>query len=317
MYSYYFLRIFKGGAKILEFSRTIFVEEQQADIVLTCPTAGTLPVEKSWTFSGQPLDVFPHLNYRWEKDGALHLLDVDRNSEGDYGCTARNQHGRDSVVFTLNLLRPPEMPQLSVTPTSTSSIRLWWSKPSGSSSKLPVLEYAVLFRPAYTGTAIQEKIVDGNEDGTVLDGLLCGTQYELQVQARNQIGPGLKSPILRAMTRGSGPTLPEVSSLFGFSAGLPATLFLHLDHWPTGGCRISSLQVEKRGPLSLIGSDPSGWNALASNLNPDEQPMLKMSDFIHDETYQLKLTAASDAGIQTVSYSIRRTRRKGINISTG
>ena len=37
--------------------------------------------------------------------------------------------------------------------------------------------------------------------------------------------------------------------------------------------------------------------------------MLKMSDFIHDETYQLKLTAASDAGIQTVSYSIRRTAR--------
>ena len=289
----------------------MFIEEQQAEIVLTCPAVGTLPIEKSWTFSGQPLEVYPHLNYRWDKDGALHLLDMDRNSEGEYGCTARNQHGRDTVVFTIHLLRAPEGPQLSVTPTSTSSIRLWWSKPSGNGgSKLPVLEYIVLYRPAYSGTAIQEKAVDGNEDGTVLDGLLCGTQYELQVQARNQIGTGLKSPILRAMTRGSGPTLPEVSTLFGFSAGLPATLFVHLDHWPTGGCRISSLQVEKRGPLSLMASDQSaGWNALASNLNPDEQPMLKMSDFIHDETYQLKLTAASDAGIQTVSYSIRRTAR--------
>lgn len=304
---------FEGGAKILEFSRTIFMKEEHSEVILTCPAAGNLPIEKSWTFGGQSLTAYPHLNYRWGKDGALHLLEVDKNSEGEYSCTARNQHGRDAVVYTLHLLRTPEMPQLSVTPTSTSSIRLWWNKPSSANSgRLPVQDYTVFYRPAYSGTAVQEKIVDGSVDGTILDGLLCGTQYELQVQARNYIGTGPKSPILRAMTRGSGPTLPELSDLFGFSAGMPATLFLHLDHWPTGGCRISSIQVEKRGPISLTGSDASGWNALASNLNPDEQPILKINDFIYDEMYHLRLTAASDAGIQTVTYNMRRiSRRKG------
>lgn len=307
----------------MEFSRTIWIDEQQRaeNVILSCPATGTNPVEKSWTFAGQPLSSNPHLNYRWDKDGALQLLEVDRHVEGDYACTARNQHGRDAVVFTVHLLRPPEIPQLSVTPTSTSSIRLWWNKPSSSGSKLStllaVLEYVVSYRPALVGSAVQEKSVDGNEDGTILDGLLCGTQYELQVQARNQIGLGQKSPLLRAMTRGSGPaSWPESSSLFGFSAAMPATLFIHLDHWPTGGCRISSFQVEKRGPVQSGQMDHSSgnWNTLASNLNPDEQPMLKVSDFVDDETYQLRLTATSDSGIHSVSYNVRRiSGRKGLN----
>lgn len=311
----------------MEFSRTIWIDEQQRaeNIVLPCPATGTSPLEKTWTFGGQSLNSNPHLNYRWDKDGALQLLDVDRHSEGDYACTVRNQHGRDAVVFTVHLLRPPDIPQLSVTPTSTSSIRLWWNKPSssGTSSKfgtlLAVLEYVVSYRPALSGLAVQEKLVDGNEDGTILDGLLCGTQYELQVQARNQIGLGQKSPMLRAMTRGSGPeNWPELSSLFGFSSAMPVTLFLHLDHWPTGGCRISSFLIEKRGPVVSDHAELSSgnWNTLASNLNPDEQPMLKVSDFIEDETYQLKLTATSDSVIHTVSYNIRRiSGRKGIPIS--
>jgi len=160
-------------------------------------------------------------------------------------------------------------------------------------------------------------MVDGSEDGTILEELLCGTQYELQIQARNQIGPGPKSPILRAMTRGAGPTVPsDLGDLIGFTSSLPGTVFLHLDRWPTAGCRITYLQIEKRGPMSLISMDGEGsWNALASNVNADQQPMLKISDFLLDEVYQLRLTASSDAGIQTVSYSIRRINRKNGKIA--
>lgn len=38
--------------------------------------------------------------------------------------------------------------------------------------------------------------------------------------------------------------------------------------------------------------------------------MLKLNDFIADESYQLRLTAASDATIQTVSFTLRRTSLK-------
>ncbi|EFX66696.1 hypothetical protein DAPPUDRAFT_262741 [Daphnia pulex] len=118
------------------------------------------------------------------------------------------------------------------------------------------------------------------------------------------------------MTRGSGPAnWPESSSLFGFSAAMPATLFLHLDHWPTGGCRINSFQVEKEGPVlssPLADHSHGSWNTLASNLNPDEQPMLKVSDFLEDETNHLKLTASSDSGVHHASYAVRRMSGKKV-----
>lgn len=303
---------------MLEFSRNVFVTENQTsdEVVLRCPAGGSLPIERTWSFAGLPLEAS-----RWDsKEGSLV---VDKRAEGEYSCTVRNAHGRDSVVYSLHLLRTPEAPQLSVTPTSTSSIRLTWVKPyhhHPTSSRMAILDYVVFYKPAQqasAGTDPLEKVVDGSEEGTVLDGLLCGTQYELQIQARNSIGWGPKSPVLRAMTRGAGPSpMPAAESddqLIGFSASLPGTVFLHLDHWPTGGCRITYLQIEKRGPLvhgSSSEPDDGSWNALASNLNPDEQPMLKISDFLLDGVYQVRLTAASDSGVQSVSYTVRRTSRK-------
>jgi hypothetical protein len=63
-------------------------------------------------------------------------------------------------------------------------------------------------------------------------------------------------------------------------------------------------------PTSASAESVLGWNALASSLKPDEQPMLKLNDFTINESYQLRLTAASDATIQTVSFTIRRMNQK-------
>ena len=169
-------------------------------------------------------------------------------------------------------------------------------------NKLPVVEFVIFYRQ-YSGI-IQEKVVDGNEDGTVLEDLLCGTQYEVQIHARNQVGTGARSGILRAMTRGSGPIQPQVDALTSFVSSSPSTLILHLDHWFSGGCPINYIRVEKKGP-----ADPA-WSVLSNNINPDEQPMFKLHDFIPDEVYHLKLTASSDAGSQTALYSVQRLSRE-------
>ena len=257
-------------------------------------------------------------------------MDESIGGEGDFICTASNPSGRDSITYSVRALRVPQAPQhLSVAPVSTSSIRLTWSKPTSSSSRmtlLPILEFVVSYRPAFSsqqpppppmgGGTWQEQIVDGSEDGVVIDQLFCGAQYEMRVRARNQIGEGSESVVVRALTRGSGPViLPDASSLFGFTAALPDTLFIHLDRWPTGGCPVGQVLVEKRGPISsssnsLTSESVFGWNALASSVNPDDEPMLKLNDFIADESYQLRLTAASDATIQTVSFTLRRTSLK-------
>ena len=236
-------------------------------------------------------------------------MDESIGGEGDFICTASNPSGRDSITYSVRALRVPQAPQhLSVAPVSTSSIRLTWSKPTSSSSRMTLLPMG--------GGTWQEQIVDGSEDGVVIDQLFCGAQYEMRVRARNQIGEGSESVVVRALTRGSGPViLPDASSLFGFTAALPDTLFIHLDRWPTGGCPVGQVLVEKRGPISsssnsLTSESVFGWNALASSVNPDDEPMLKLNDFIADESYQLRLTAASDATIQTVSFTLRRTSLK-------
>lgn len=182
-------------------------------------------------------------------------LDADESigGEGDFVCTASNAFGRDSVTYTVRALRVPQAPQhLSVAPISTASIRLTWkdNKPTPATSSrtalLPVLEFIVSYRPVFAFTSTSqmgasgmwhEQVVDGNEDGVVVDQLFCGAQYEMRVRARNQVGEGPESVVVRALTRGTGPvTLPDASLLFGFTTGLPDTLFVHLDRWPTGGC---------------------------------------------------------------------------------
>lgn len=52
-------------------------------------------------------------------------MDVD--SEGEYACTARNAFGLDAIVYSVQLLRVPEAPLVSVVATTTSSISLSWN----------------------------------------------------------------------------------------------------------------------------------------------------------------------------------------------
>ena len=119
------------------------------------------------------------------------------------------------------------------------------------------------------------------------------------------------------MTRGSGPLTPDTDRLFSSVQSVPSSLIFHSDHWPSGGCRINYIQIEKRGPL-LIGhnADQPGpiWKVLAASLNPDEQPMYKIHDFMADDVHQLKLTAYSDAGTLAAFYDVQRLAQKNGNL---
>ena len=118
------------------------------------------------------------------------------------------------------------------------------------------------------------------------------------------MGTGSRSAILRAMTRGSGPLAPQTDALTSSVASDPSTLILHLDHWFSAGCPIHYVRIEKKGPLD------AAWSVLTSSVDPDDQPMFKLHDFAPDDVYHLKLTASTDAGSQTVLYTVQRLSRK-------
>ena len=106
------------------------------------------------------------------------------------------------------------------------------------------------------------------------------------------------------MTRGSGPLAPQTDALTSSVASDPSTLILHLDHWFSAGCPIHYVRIEKKGPLD------AAWSVLTSSVDPDDQPMFKLHDFAPDDVYHLKLTASTDAGSQTVLYTVQRLSRK-------
>ena len=161
-------------------------------------------------------------------------LDVDSHYEGEYACSVQNEYGRDSISYSLNILQVPEAPNLSVTSTTTSSITLSWSKVA---NKLAVLEFIVIFRKVSDNS--QQRIVDGNRDGTIIDNLLCGTQYELQIQAKNQIGTGPLSSVIRAMTRGSG---KKISSIHFIQ--IIRCCFIFVNYANIHACRSASSQCQ-------------------------------------------------------------------------
>lgn len=60
-------------------------------------------------------------------------------------------------------------------------------------------------------------------------------QYEVQVQARNRIGTGPKSRVLRAVTRGAGPATPDLERLFRYRTRF-FLLFCQLIAYSNGLC---------------------------------------------------------------------------------
>ena len=227
------------------------------------------------------------------------LSDVDKDAQGDYLCTTKNAYGRDSLLYSLRVPQPPPAPQLSVTSTSKSSIRLSWNKPPHTP---PVTEFVLFYRQP--GGIVQQKLISGSEDDGLIEDLLCGTQYELQIAGRNEAGTGPKSLVLRAMTRGAAPVLPQVDRV---TSWVQSTLILHLDHWSSAGCPVHYVRVEK----TLLGeAQQTSWNVLSSNVDPDQQPMFRVHDFQLGGLYQLKLTAVSDPAVQTVLYSVQRLARQ-------
>lgn len=163
---------------------------------------------------------------------------------------------------------------------------------------LNVIEWVVSYK-GHATDKVEYKSVDGIEDGTTLEDLHCGNQYELQIQGRNQIGKGPKSATIRATTRGSGPIVPVLPKMFSSMHSAPSALILHADHWPSGGCRINYIEIERYVD--------STWKLLVAGLNPDEQPMYTINNLINGgEVHQLRMTAYSDAGVLPVVLDVQR-----------
>lgn len=89
----------------------------------------------------------------------------------------------------------------------------------------------------------ETETVQVTETKYTLDGLLCGSRYQIHVTAYNSIGTGDQSDILNTRTKGSKPIIPEASRFIEVSTN---SITLHLSAWSDGGCPMLYFVVEHK-----------------------------------------------------------------------
>ncbi|OQR66195.1 Down syndrome cell adhesion molecule-like, partial [Tropilaelaps mercedesae] len=116
-----------------------------------------------------------------------------------------------SVSFpAASISDPPPSPSLKIIATTSSSIHVRWEQDL---SKYKVTGYLVHYKHA--GAEWKEMQLHSFTTNKIIEGLLCGTNYQIFLTAFNDIGRGEPSPVIEVATEGRGrygPTLCVVGS---------------------------------------------------------------------------------------------------------
>jgi hypothetical protein len=172
-------------------------------------------------------------------DAVLRISSLTKEHEGNYTCLAKNDHGQDSITFSLIIVtndhsdlysshsRLP-LPVLRVEETTSKSIRVRIietarssassSSGSSSSSSGPLVQ-KIFFKNTQSNSEWKHYVVEegqsqATENGTfVLSNLLCGNQYQVYVTNMYRDGQTTTSEVLLTKTSGREPLAPPVSLL--------------------------------------------------------------------------------------------------------
>lgn len=117
--------ILSAPARITSFSSDIHYPYSQS-VTLPCSTVGHPPPRLTWLVNNQL--VHDNKNYQVLADGSLLIVSM-RESLPSVVCTVENSHGKDSISYSVTVVRPPVAPTIRVSKITTSSITLSWSLP--------------------------------------------------------------------------------------------------------------------------------------------------------------------------------------------
>ena len=74
------------------------------------------------------LNIFNILNSQVLNDGSLLISSIQENL-ASVVCTVENLHGKDTISYSLKVVKPPVAPTIRVSKITASSITLSWSLP--------------------------------------------------------------------------------------------------------------------------------------------------------------------------------------------
>ncbi|XP_068083883.1 cell adhesion molecule Dscam1 [Anabrus simplex] len=288
----------KVPARIVSFSREIITPWKQ-DITLPCRRVGVPAPQATWRLHDKIMET--NGRKQINKDGSLLIREIQHSDEGNYTCSVENVHGRDEIVYSVQVKVPPDPPNLSVVASYADSLHLQWSDKHHGGS--PILGYVINYKRDHGDW--EELQIEAKADSHMLHNLWCGTRYQLYITAYNKIGTGLPCDIANAYTKGTVPVKPKQSQFLTVNS---TVVTLWLDSWGDGGCGILYFIIEYRDAQRSY-----DWSLVSNNVQPTER-VYSIVDLTPASKYHLRVTAHNNAGSTVAYYNFTTLTAEGATV---
>ncbi|XP_077484140.1 cell adhesion molecule Dscam1-like isoform X2 [Amblyomma americanum] len=285
-------------ARIVDFDEVVQVAPAE-DVHLSCRFLGTAPVHWEWKHGEAPLS----RSNRTElgSDGSLSLRRVDATSAGNYSCHVRNRLASDRRLVALIVRAHLEGFVLKVVTQTATSLQL---TASGSAVDDQVVQVLEVHLKSESGEWQQRSLVGRHNDTYHLDGLQCGTRYQLYAVAFLASGRREQSDLLATRTLGSPPVAPNKEDIVRALNGSHVQVMPSA--WRSGGCPLTRLSVEHRPLHGQQQEWTAHWNhtSPAAGVLPQDLPDVFLGGLQPETWYVIRLMAANAAGLTRVKYDL-------------
>nr|AGK90306.1 down syndrome cell adhesion molecule [Cherax quadricarinatus] len=275
----------KVPAKIASFDDE-YVATYKEDVKLMCQAVGLPTPDIRWTIRGEPFA--PNDRMRLLPEGSLLIREVSRDDAGEYTCHVENPYGQDTVTHTLLIQAPPHPPEITLQSTTTNSIEVK-IKPSAIDDTTPIHGYTIFYKPEFSNWESVQ--VPSSTRTYTLEGLWCGSRYQIYASAYNKIGTGESSEILNTRTKGKKPEVPEVHRFVEVSS---SSITLHLNAWLDGGCPMNYFVVEYKA------RHQAEWTMASNQVKPTGNYVIM--ELTPATWYNLRISAHNNAGSSVAEY---------------
>ncbi|KAL3174689.1 hypothetical protein MRX96_011086 [Rhipicephalus microplus] len=190
-------------AHIVDFDEILHVAPSE-DVRLSCRFLGAAPVHWEWKHG----NTLVQRSNRTElsSDGSLNLRLVDATSAGNYTCHVRNRLANDRRTVALIVRAHVDGFVLKVVSKTATSLQM---TASGSAVDDQVIQVLEVHLKSENGEWQQRSLAGRQNDTYHLDGLQCGTRYQLYAVAFLASGRREQSDLLALSTIGSPPVAPN------------------------------------------------------------------------------------------------------------
>ncbi|XP_065576987.1 cell adhesion molecule Dscam2-like isoform X2 [Artemia franciscana] len=276
-----------NSPKIVTIGRKVLAS-YRSTVLLDCVAISRANLQRKWLKFSQEIKNFDR--YILNSNGSLLIIDARKQDRGNYTCSVQSKANEDSIVHSVDVLMPPDSPVISIMKINESSIILGF-RLEDNGGAVPK-DFLANFKQV--GAEWKEICIHWSERTVTFIGLKCGTTYLARLAARNVVGVGMSSEILRISTLGGKPKLPVNSSFIQLNS---TCIILAFKSFEDGGCPMQELNIFIRR------AETSHWTAVGETSLGLEEKVIRGLD--PDSSHELRITARNEAGITESLYNFR------------